>query len=288
MNFERFTEEMKKRMEAAHPDVTVQLGTVKKNNGKRLSCLHVGNTVHGSICPCLYLDELFHEDMSEEDMNNAFSVLQNAYSEALKSAPHVVDIGDVTCMQENIFYHLVNADRNKELLETHPHIIWEDLAIVFRCRVPSDEQECASFLISEHIMNHWGMTVEDLLENAKENTPRIFPYKLSSLADVLNLPVEGTDMPIYVATNRLGINGANVLLYDDVLQEFAEKCGTGFYVLPSSIHEVLFVPDCNDEQSADFLSEMVKDVNANVVSLDEILSDNVYYYNKELNKLKIA
>ena len=58
------------------------------------------------------------------------------------------------------------------------------------------------------------------------------------------------------------------------------------FILPSSVHEVIIVPsdvECRPEQ----FREMVADVNANVVSKEEILSDTVYYYSLADDQISI-
>ena len=93
--------------------------------------------------------------------------------------------------------------------------------------------------------------------------------------------MDSADMPqLYVATNDRKINGASVLLYDGVLEGFAEQTGGDFYILPSSIHEALFLPATPDVDEND-LPEMVRGVNAGCLEPDEILSDNAYLYHAE-------
>ena len=59
----------------------------------------------------------------------------------------------------------------------------------------------------------------------------------------------------------------------------------GFYVLPSSVHEVLIVPD-NGEMEPKMLGEMVREVNKNEVERQEVLSDRVYSYDKEKHQIR--
>ena len=55
-------------------------------------------------------------------------------------------------------------------------------------------------------------------------------------------------------------------------------------MLPSSVHEVLIVPD-NGEMEPKMLGEMVREVNKNEVERQEVLSDRVYSYDKEKHKI---
>ena len=69
------------------------------------------------------------------------------------------------------------------------------------------------------------------------------------------------------------------------LKQFAEKLNCSFFILPSSIHEVILVPD-NKMISLDKFVEMVQDINATQVHETEILSDSVYYYDKTGEQLR--
>ena len=79
------------------------------------------------------------------------------------------------------------------------------------------------------------------------------------------------------------INGAAAILNDTARQEIAEKLGD-FYVLPSSIHEVMIVPKSTG-RSLEELELMVRSVNSSEVEPDEVLSDHVYEYDAKEHEL---
>lgn len=64
-------------------------------------------------------------------------------------------------------------------------------------------------------------------------------------------------------------------LSPEVRASIAEKLGCGFYACPSSIHEMVIIPNKDDVLDLDDLGEMVRDINAEYVSEEEILSDKV-------------
>ena len=80
--------------------------------------------------------------------------------------------------------------------------------------------------------------------------------------------------PITPLTCREKVNGAGILFCSEYLREIREKFGD-FYILPSSIHEVLLVPD-NGIVNIDVLTSIVQDVNANVVSENDYLADRAF------------
>ena len=131
-----------------------------------------------------------------------------------------------------------------------------DLALTFRWVAHSDDIGISTALVTNQEMEAWG----------------------------ISMPMDRSAIPMYIMTNRQEVNGASVLLYDDVLQTFALKKKTDFYILPSSIHEVILVPSDRIDNPSDLFT-MVEDANRTVVALGDILSDSVYYYNREKNQI---
>ena len=97
----------------------------------------------------------------------------------------------------------------------------------------------------------------------------------------------GDAVPMYVCTNTMKLNGAGTILYTGLLQEFADRVGSDVFILPSSIHEMILIP-ANEYCDVDYLKDMVRTVNATEVAPEEILSDNVYYYNRLTDRVELA
>ena len=93
-------------------------------------------------------------------------------------------------------------------------------------------------------------------------------------------PVAPEDEQMYVATVPDKVHGAGVLAYQDFMDKAAEKAGGDFFILPSSIHEILIVPD-NGKMNLKDLEAMVKEVNATQVSPADKLTDSVYHYDSK-------
>ena len=82
---------------------------------------------------------------------------------------------------------------------------------------------------------------------------------------------------MYVHTNESGYLGAAVILYSDVLKKEYERLGENFYIIPSSIHEIIVVPESFGMNRIE-MENMLRSINASDVREEEILSDYVYYY----------
>ena len=64
------------------------------------------------------------------------------------------------------------------------------------------------------------------------------------------------------------------------------KIKRDFFILPSSVHEVLLVPASEGLKKED-LTEMVREINKTEVSPNEVLSDIVYVYDHSADNLKM-
>lgn len=94
------------------------------------------------------------------------------------------------------------------------------------------------------------------------------------------------EIPMYVLSNYSRIFGAACILYPGVLKNLSERFGEDIFILPSSVHEVILVP-AEGGVSNERLSEMVKEVNGNQVTAEEVLSDEVYLYSSREDKIRM-
>ena len=104
------------------------------------------------------------------------------------------------------------------------------------------------------------------------------------LGENVDFGLRSHDM-LYALTNVEKQYGASMITQPEVLNKLEQLFPEGFYVLPSSVHEVLIVPD-NGEMEPKMLGEMVREVNKNEVERQEVLSDRVYSYDKEKHQIR--
>ena len=137
-----------------------------------------------------------------------------------------------------------------------PHQNMEDMAVVYRFVLSSDDDGRASILVTNQLLENMGVTPEQLHADAMENAPQIKPVEIKGMSEVMAemmgveqaemmgiFPVAPEDEKIYVATVPDKVHGAGVLAYQNFMDQAAERAGGDFFILPSSIHEVLIVPD---------------------------------------------
>lgn len=146
----------------------------------------------------------------------------------------------------------------------------------------STREGFVSAMVTEEILGLWGVSIEQLFADAWKSQSKIRPTEVISMADILGelTGIEGEKEPGFlVLTNSLRVNGASGVFAPGELNRIFEKIGK-FYILPSSVHEVLILPDNGDWVD---LSLMVRSINSEFVEEDERLSDSAFYYDgKEL------
>ena len=112
-------------------------------------------------------------------------------------------------------------------------------------------------------------------EMYQKNILMLTPDEREMLQETLQ---ESSEMPtFFVVTNTERVDGAGVIFYPEFMDNMGELLGNDFFILPSSIHEMLILPD-DGQVDAEMLKEMVKEVNASQLQDEEILSDHAYYY----------
>ena len=202
---------------------------------------------------------------------------------------------------ENVVLQALGRKRNCQMLKTHPYIPFLDLAGIFRVPVgPYKRNSLSTALITNQIAGTLGLTVDELAEAARRNTLKKFGTQFCTafniaLAAMLGrscVSLEDAEMTqpgLYTLTNEIQINGAALVLIPEVLEQIAEKAGMDYFILPSSIHEILVAKN-NGLLTADELKKIVYDNNRTdaLIKPEDVLSDNVYFYSRKEKTLKIV
>lgn len=289
MNYDEFKNYVMEHLSEWFPkeEYDVSLRKVVKNNGVVLDGLCIFSKGE-KTSPTLYLEGYYEKYRSGHIMAEILSLIERDYRRGLKqAAPIDLSNPSYEALRGQIIMRLVNYEKNQEILKDCPHLKFHDLAITFRWIAHQDDIGISTALISNREMEMWNVDKRRLYEDAMFNTPKIFPSRLRRLEDLME--EFGVSSPkgafeLYILTNEQGINGATCILYPNLLEDFARKTRSSFYLLPSSIHEMMICPERNPVTEKMLLS-LVRDANHMVVTMGEVLSDNIYYFNHRTNQL---
>lgn len=269
----------------------VTLHSIEKNSGLSLDAVTImGEKEH--VAPTIYLSEFYEWSKKGADLEVIAEKILELNRERGIVEPGIshASFEDYRKARTHICYKLVNFEKNRRLLKNVPHILYLDLAIVFYYRLEEKGFKGASFLIHNCNMDTWGVTVDELLADAGINTCRKLPFTFQGMEELIRdmTGEEEPDAPgkeqMYILTNEEKYFGAAAILYPHVLSHISRILGGSFYVLPSSIHECILVPD-SGQYSKTELEDMVKEVNMTQVEAEEVLSDRVYYYDYKKDSL---
>ena len=292
MNYQQFVTTLKEKVTLIlGNDLDIQMHTALKNNGNE----RIGLTISDkqiNISPTIYLEEYFRHYQNGDTIEDIVESILSVYHEVkFEHSWQVHTISDFDTIQEKIVFKIVYAPLNEILLKTLPHIRFLDYAIVFYILFEVDENGTATIPITNDLIQLWNTNLNEIHQLAKYNTPQLLPAVFKPMRivieELLGNPCENefqADDMMFVLTNSLRSLGAACILYDNLLLQIGNFLKENFYILPSSIHEVIIIPE-SQAPDKETLNEMVLEVNETQVQPEDVLSDHVYYYDCVKNAL---
>lgn len=182
-------------------------------------------------------------------------------------------------VREHLFCRLINPENNREQLSDMPEEEWMDLAKVCFCLLETEEEVTASFTVRNPYLQIWGIDREQLFRDAEANREKAPGPTLQKLDSMIPEYREcgGEQTPLYILTYPDRPYGAVSVTDGASLQAAGELFGSSFFILPSSVHECLLLPDDGSYDPAG-LNRMVREINRTQLEPEEILADHIYRY----------
>lgn len=249
--------------------VRTELYTVTKNNGTRRTGI-LFKQEDSNLAPTIYLEEFYQKYLKGQQVPDLADSICSIYQEIrVKKTCDCQNLFDFNQVKEHIVYKLIRRDANEELLKQIPYESFLDLAVVYYIQIDNTRFGSAAIQIRNEHLRYWRVEKEEIRRLAEKNTPRIYPVQIRQIVRFM-----------YVATNEQCSLGAAVMRYPDFREKVRGMIRGDFYILPSSIHEVILVPESFGLEP-ERMQEMVKEINQTGVAPEEVLSDSVYYFDGE-------
>ena len=301
MDIKEFIEIVKEELpdflpDEVYKDLTIDDVEVSKMNDQKLHGLTF--RPRGSdAAPTLYVDDLYERHQNGEDLGFLLIDLAERYeAERNASVPPDIDI-NWEKVRDNLSLRLLEKNRNIDFLSNMPYAdVGNGLALIVDINMPGDMDGDWRIAVNHGVMEALKVDKETLFFTAMDDALVNDPPVLNDMTQALfspdkdNLldrsdPLEPADIGgMYVLTTETANLGAAALYYPNVKEKAAELLGSGYYVLPSSTHEVILVPDTAGHNEKD-LCDMVKQANRTVVEPKDVLSDSVYHYDRDSRSL---
>lgn len=269
----------------------VKIHEVQKNNNTVFQGLLIMSEQQ-NVSPTIYLNSFWEAYREGVTFSVIIEHIMRVYhQDTPKQNVDMSFFKEYDKVKGRICYKLISLERNAELLLKIPYFKFLDLAICFYYAYQGEELGEGSILIHNNHMEMWQVTRADLLEAARQNTPALFPCEIESMENTLRqilgigLAEENqTDeiniqraMAMQVVSNQNKVYGASCILYPEVLEKVARRVGQNLYIIPSSVHEMLLLPD-DGSDDGEYLQKLIGEVNATQVEPEAVLSDQLYYY----------
>ena len=312
MDYPTFQDEIKKLAEESfreNGEYALSWYTSHKNNvtKKGLTIKEKGRGIGITV----YLDQYYQNYLRGESLSEICIDLLSLYRENQLPDIHTSELADYGKMKGTLRTRLVGREQNAAFLEIGPYKMHPIGAEVVYAELARNRNGTCGMRVTHELLEQWGAPEQEVFEVARENSQKEEGVKFVSLQSLINetlveamgempgLEMPGLEMPedepvdkdgMYVLTNRFRSNGAAVLLYPGVLEEVHEKMGGDYYILPSSVHEVMILSK-ETKFPPEELRGMVRCINREQVLPEERLGNDVYEFQGKtgtLQKCKIA
>lgn len=299
LSFQKFIEKVKTEIHLLCGDgYQIIMEPVPQNNGTEQTGMDIRKE-QGEEMAHLCLDAYYEQYLAGMTVEEAARDIWDIFNSFEQSGVSEGLLNDFEKVKNKVVFSLVNYGMNKEQLESMPYVSYLDLAILFYVLLDRTENGERTAVITNKELAAWGTTKEELLQLARQNTPRLYMAEVNSLNDVMKSFVKDKkskdffdefigeeELPLYVLSNRHNVKGAAVILYDGLLKEMSKVLGHDLLILPSSVHEVLVMAY---DKTMDFLSirDMVEHINEVEVPVCDVLSNQIYRYNREKDQVSL-
>lgn len=292
MSYEEFKKQLLRMLrERLRDSIKSEIIPVNKNNGIMKETVGIENGIDG-LKPLIYVENLYDQYCIGADLSTCVSFVVGLYH-AMPDLHMEQYFETWEAVKPRITVRVVNWEWNKDELRDIPHKKYMDLAVYCRIVLAQNEDGIVSTVVKNSMLRYLEVEEKELWETARNNFQKekylirhideetgltgLYLNKLLNLSD--------QEDETHILTNEYHNNGAVGMMRFDLLERFAEQKKCNLYILPSSLNEVILIPDRGD-RTPDFLRSLVKKNNKDYPDEGD-LSENIYYYRRGKKQLEV-
>lgn len=297
LKFDDFKEEV---VRALREKYDVRVEPMIKNNGLCLTGLifSLSKTIEredgiSEVSPTLYAEYMYEEYKNgktiDEIIEKITNVVENNNGCDSELTNTILIVRDFEKVKEFIFPYVINTELNEKMLKEIPNRQFLDLSIAYRVFFNREENQTASILIRNGLMESWNITEEQLYETAMKNL--MAEEKLISIPSVSDMFTvlkalagnnlkdfllnENVDNKMWVVSNRCKLYGAILILNKEFMSKLYRGFGKEMIVIPSSVHELILINETEGFEINE-MNQIINEINEIQLQRDEILSNHCY------------
>lgn len=272
-------------------DISLSLDAMPKENGIAEECI-ILKRKNESIGKVYRKEQIM--DLAEKG-NSAAQIAENIFDDYCEGGWVKFDeqelLGWMT-MKDRVYPRLINSDKNREKLEQMPHREFLDLSLVYYAEITDKHSDMHGIMhINDELCHIWGVDEELIyhtaLSNLQIHKPPVFQDIVHCICMAMSKcekddflrKFEGTPKKdrMYVLSAGEKRFGAVYMLLPSVLEFIKSFLGTDFYILPSSVNDLIVLRK-TVSMGANELQRLVQTVNTTTLSEGDVLSNSVYLY----------
>ena len=301
MKYEEFKERLVNAVKEFYGDkVQVMVEKVLKNNSYSYDGLKITKSPKEKAVPLISVNRMYEKYKEEElELEQCVEQVCQIREEEERNHPMSEFIQKLLKwenIKEQVYPVLMLTDRNEEFLKPLAVTEFLDMSIIYRICETTECDGQYSIHIKQAMMQEYGITIEQLHEQAVKNMEKE-NYQFISMDSYARALIQfmGQDektwmedkeyTPMYILTNDSKINGASGILDKELVRDFAGN--ENYFVILSCVHEAIFVLDDGKKDKKE-LNKIIEDIYTNAVSDEEQLSKHFYYYNGTTGEISMG
>ena len=290
LKYKDFVIELERKLDEKYPGVKrVKIENIKLSEKKQGIVICYSDEIAATIYP----ENLYGAYQGTESMDTVFQIIDWAIkNEQIRVYKQMLYTWE--SIKPYVKPFVFNLEKNREYIEKTQCVYQERLDLAYACYIEIIEEEkrdVAMINVSKGMLELWGISEQELFETAEQNA--VYEVKPMSvlIKELTKQPMrnelEHEADAMYVVSNANRRRGAAGIFDTELIQQQAEELGCDFYILPSSLHEIILMRE-DMAPEMETLREMVQEINSTQVLAEDYLSDSIYYYDRNTKEVTIV
>lgn len=298
-NYELFIEQL---TNGIHNFTDIPLENIEFTNkeGDRLNITFAEHDDADEVCS-VHVDELYTAYQDGVKLNAIINYISNdvLHAKNISIYDKTKTLMNYDTAKSRLFVRLLNCDRNADVLKNVVHKTLGDIALTVCAIVDDNREDLISTKILKFMVKKWGKTETDIFNEALENTyratpPRIYKweemifnreYTGDSFMESCDEDVISKDAMGNCLSTTIKTNGAVAVFLPGVAEHLAELLNSDFYMVFTSIHEVMIHSVKSGVDPKD-LKLVLRDTLREVTPSSDYLTEKIYKYNRRTHKFE--